>query len=186
MKDLYAEKRMLWVAGAVNRGKLHTPKYHRANRPIRLTPSDVERLLTLKQLQRARDEDWMFPNHRETGPLRHKDLLGRVLQPVAEDLGLPHVTWCLLRHRGATQMVEASVPIKAAQERLGHSRPDILLKFYATSSTPRRTRQPPRSVKVLAHVRPPWSARIGLLRKGLAVIWQPNGSQAENLLNVSY
>ena len=28
-------------------------------------------------------------------------------------------------------MVEARVPIKAAQERLGHSRPDILLKFYA-------------------------------------------------------
>jgi hypothetical protein len=28
-------------------------------------------------------------------------------------------------------MVEANVPLKAAQERLGHSRPDILLKFYA-------------------------------------------------------
>jgi hypothetical protein len=28
-------------------------------------------------------------------------------------------------------MVEERVPIKAAQERLGHSRPDILLKFYA-------------------------------------------------------
>ena len=28
-------------------------------------------------------------------------------------------------------MVEGRVPIKAAQERLGHSRPDILLKIYA-------------------------------------------------------
>lgn len=28
-------------------------------------------------------------------------------------------------------MVEARVPLKAAQERLGHSRPDILLGFYA-------------------------------------------------------
>ena len=28
-------------------------------------------------------------------------------------------------------MVEGHVPVKAAQERLGHSRPDILLKFYA-------------------------------------------------------
>jgi hypothetical protein len=27
--------------------------------------------------------------------------------------------------------VEARVPLKAARERLGHSRPDILLKFYA-------------------------------------------------------
>jgi integrase/predicted DNA-binding transcriptional regulator AlpA len=130
-KDLDAEKRMLWVARAVNRGNLHTPKYHRANRPIRLTAADVERLLVLKRLQRAKDEDWMFPNHRKTGPLRHEDLLGRVIQPAARELGLPHVTWRLLRHWGATQMVEASVPIKAAQERLGHSRPDILLKFYA-------------------------------------------------------
>jgi hypothetical protein len=28
-------------------------------------------------------------------------------------------------------MVEERVPIKAAQQRPGHSRPDILLKFYA-------------------------------------------------------
>jgi hypothetical protein len=28
-------------------------------------------------------------------------------------------------------MVEERVPIKAAQQRLGHSRPDILLRFYA-------------------------------------------------------
>lgn len=130
-KDLDAEKRMLWIVRAVNRGKLHTPKYHRANRPVRLTQADVERLLTLKQLQRAKEEDWMFPHHLKTGPLRHEDILGRVIQPAAEKLGLPHITWRLLRHWGATQMVEASVPIKAAQERLGHSRPDILLKFYA-------------------------------------------------------
>ena len=87
--------------------------------------------LPWKQLKRAKDEDWMFPNHRKSGPLRHEDLLGRVIQPAAKELGLPHITWRLLRHWGATQMVEASVPIKAAQERLGHSRPDILLKFYA-------------------------------------------------------
>jgi hypothetical protein len=30
-----------------------------------------------------------------------------------------------------TFALEERVPIKAAQERLGHSRPDILLKFYA-------------------------------------------------------
>jgi integrase len=59
------------------------------------------------------------------------DNLGRRVQPVADRLGLPHITWRLLRHWGATQMVEERVPIKAAQERLGHSRPDILLKFYA-------------------------------------------------------
>ena len=33
---------------AVNQGKLHTPKYHRSNRPIRLTEADVERLLRVE------------------------------------------------------------------------------------------------------------------------------------------
>jgi integrase len=114
----------------INRAKLHTPKYHRANRPIRLTRTDVERLLALKDRTKAKDEDWVFPNRRNTGLLWHEDLLVRSIQPAAKELGLPHITWRLLRHCGATQMVEGRVPIKAAQGRLGHSRPDILLKFY--------------------------------------------------------
>jgi integrase len=135
--DLVAETRNLWVVRAVNKGKLHTPKYHRANRPIRLTEADVERLLALKERMKAQDDDWMFPNRikkgkiMKPGPIWHETLLARRIQPVADELGLPHITWRLLRHWGATQMVEERVPIKAAQERLGHSRPDILLKIYA-------------------------------------------------------
>ncbi|WP_035354975.1 tyrosine-type recombinase/integrase [Edaphobacter aggregans] len=130
-KDLNVGARELWVVRALNRGKLHTPKYHRANRPIRLTEADVTRLLALKARMKAGDDDWVFPNSRKTGPIWHEDLLSRRIQPVAEDLGLPHITWRLLRHWGATQMVAARVPIKAAQQRLGHSRPDILLTYYA-------------------------------------------------------
>jgi integrase len=136
-KDLVPDTRNLWVVRAVNQGKIHTPKYHRSNRPIRLTEADVERLLRLKEWMKAQDEDWMFPNRikkgktMKPGPVWHETLLARRIQPVADKLGLPHITWRLLRHWGATQMVEERVPIKAAQERLGHSRPDILLKFYA-------------------------------------------------------
>jgi hypothetical protein len=43
-------------------------------------------------------EDWMFPNSRKTGPIWHEDLLSRCIQPVADELGLPHITWRLLRH----------------------------------------------------------------------------------------
>ena len=39
--DLKVQKRQLWIVRAVNRGRLHTPKYHRSNRPIQLTESDV-------------------------------------------------------------------------------------------------------------------------------------------------
>ncbi len=73
----------------------------------------------------------MFPHSRKTGPIGHEQILGKKIQPVARALGLRHITWRLLRHWGTTQMVESQVPIKAAQQRLGHSRLDILLKHYA-------------------------------------------------------
>jgi integrase len=66
----------------------------------------------------------------ETGPIRHEDILGRRIQPVAKKLGLTHITWRLLRHWGATHMMALGAPVKAVQERLGHSRPDILLNYY--------------------------------------------------------
>jgi hypothetical protein len=81
-KDLNAEKRELWVVRAVNQGKLHTPKYHRSNRPIRLTEADVQRLLDLKAWKKAKDEDWVFPNRLKTGPIWHETLLARRIQPV--------------------------------------------------------------------------------------------------------
>jgi integrase len=87
-------------------------------------------LLALKQRMSAVDDDWMFPNKRKTGPIGHEQIMGRIVQPIARRLGLPHITWRILRHWGTTQMVENHVPIKAAQQRLGHSRPDILLKHY--------------------------------------------------------
>lgn len=129
-KDLDVERRMLWVVRAVNRGKLHTPKYHRANRPLRLTAADVQRLLDLKLRIKGKKDDWVFPHAGRTGPIRHEDILARRIQPIAAELGLPHITWRLLRHWGATHMMELGIPVKAVQERLGHSRPDILLKHY--------------------------------------------------------
>ena len=135
--DLKLETRDLMVVRAMNQGKFHTPKYHRANRPIRLTEADVQRLLRLKDQAKAQDDDWMFPNRirkgrkLKPGPIRYEHLLERKIQPVARRLGLPHITWRLLRHWGATQMIAARVDIKAAQQRLGHSRPTTLLIHYA-------------------------------------------------------
>lgn len=127
----------LWVVRAVNQGELHTPKYHRSDRPIRLTEADVERLLRLKERMKAQDDDWMFPNRikngkqMKPGPIWHETLLGRRVQPVARKLGLPHITWRLLRHWGVTSMIRAKMELPAVQQRVGHSRPGILLEYYA-------------------------------------------------------
>jgi len=136
--DLDVEKCRLWIRRVVNRGKIHTPKYHRNNRPLQLTQEDVGRLLKLKRVQGAKDNDWIFPNAKKSGPICHEQILGKKIHPVTKKLGLPHITWRLLRHWGTPQMAEENVPIKAAQQRLGHSRPDLLLIRYAHLLDPRR------------------------------------------------
>lgn len=52
--DLDVEKCQLWIRRAVNRSKLHTPKYHRANRPIQLTPGDVKRPVEAEEVDEGR------------------------------------------------------------------------------------------------------------------------------------
>jgi integrase len=58
-------------------------------------------------------------------------VLSRKIQPKARELGLPHVTWRMLRKWGSTHLIANRLPVNAVQERLGHSRPDIFLIHYA-------------------------------------------------------
>jgi integrase len=129
--DLNVETCQLTLSRGINRGLLHTPKYHRMNRPIQLTPDDVDHLLAYKQRMGLTDDDWIFPSKNRNAPLRHEDVLSRKIQPKAKELGLPHVTWRILRKWGSTHMIAARMPVKAVQDRLGHSRPDIVLRHYA-------------------------------------------------------
>ena len=89
----------------------------------------------------------------QTGPMVHEQIMGRLVQPVACKLGLPHITCRLLRHWGTTLMVESHVPLKTAQQRLGHTRLDIssqtlhprarrisrVCRHYAQRKTERKT-----------------------------------------------
>jgi integrase len=80
----------------------------------------------------------MFPNRikkggtkMKPGPMRYEEILARRIQPVADSLGLPHITWRLLRHWGSSELIEKRVDPKVMQQRLGHSRPDIVMRHYA-------------------------------------------------------
>ena len=100
--DLIAERRELWVVRAVNRGKLHTPKYHRSNRPIRLTEADVGRLLALKARRRRRTTTGCF---QITARLVRSGM--KIFSPVhsasREGTRPSAHRWRLLRHWGATR-----------------------------------------------------------------------------------
>jgi integrase len=135
--DLKPEIYNLQIVRAMNKGKFHTPKYQKGKRIIRLTEADVDRLLSLKRKVNAKDDDWMFPNRivkggakSKPGPMWHEHILARKIQPVADRLGLPHITWRLLRHWGATQLVGGGADVKVVQQRLGHSRPSTTANYY--------------------------------------------------------
>jgi integrase len=62
-----------------------------------------------------------FSSENPEAPLRHEDVLSRKIQPKTRELGLPHVTWRLLRKWGSTHLIANRLPVNAVQERLGHS-----------------------------------------------------------------
>jgi len=121
----------LWVREAVHDGEIDTPKTHRSCRPIRLANAE---LLKLRQFQRmgpqTKEHAWLFPDTRGTGPFRADNLLEQVMRPAAKKLGIRRVTWHLLRQWHSTVLHDEGIPIKVAQERLGHSRAETTMKHY--------------------------------------------------------
>lgn len=71
----------------------------------------------------------MFGN-RTGGPLRESKLLRNVLQPAAEAAGLGRVTWHQFRHIHSSLLNDLKVPVKIAQEQLGHASISTTLNIY--------------------------------------------------------
>ena len=71
----------------------------------------------------------MFPN-KSGEPRRESKLLERVLQPAAERAGLGRVTWHQFRHIHSSLLNDLRVPVKIAQEQLGHASIQTTLNIY--------------------------------------------------------
>ena len=71
----------------------------------------------------------MFSN-KSGEPLRESKLLERVLQPAAERAGLGRVTWHEFRHIHSSLLNDLRVPVKIAQEQLGHASISTTLNIY--------------------------------------------------------
>jgi integrase len=130
-KSIDWEHKCLWIREAVHDGEVDSPKTHRSCRPIRLARAELAKLRKFQaRSPQAKEDGWVFLNTRGTGPFRADNLLEQVLRPTAERLGITRVTWHLLRHWHSTVLHDEGVPIKVAQERLGHSRAETTMKHY--------------------------------------------------------
>ena len=62
--------------------------------------------------------------------MRESKLLTNVLQPAAEAAGLGRVTWHQFRHIHSSLLNDLNVPVKIAQEQLGHASITTTLNIY--------------------------------------------------------
>jgi integrase len=132
-------RKFFWVVEAVDRKKFYSPKSHRSRRPILLTGEDLKRLREYRQrTPTASDDEWLFSNKRRNGPI-HADKALEKLQAAAKTVGIPYLTWHLLRHWHTTVLHDEGFPMKAAQDRLADADAHTTMKHYVHLS--RRTDQ---------------------------------------------
>lgn len=82
-----------------------------------------------ERMARTAPDDLVFGN-RNGDPLRESKLLRNVLQPAAEKAGLARVTWHQFRHIHSSLLNGLKVPVKIAQEQLGHASVSTTLNIY--------------------------------------------------------
>jgi integrase len=129
-RTLDLEHRTLAVRESVFEGKFQPPKTLKAKRTIPLGPNAVAALQAHQQrVMRTAPEDLVFGNRKGT-PLRESKILTEVLQPAAVKAGLGHVTWHQFRHIHSSLLNDLRVPVKIAQEQLGHASIATTLNVY--------------------------------------------------------
>jgi len=120
----------LSVRESVFEGKAQQPKTQKARRTIPLGPHAIAQLKEHRdRATRKSADDLVFPN-RQGEPMRESKLPGRVLQPAAERAELGRVTWHQFRHIHSSLLNDLRVPVKIAQEQLGHASISTTLNIY--------------------------------------------------------
>jgi integrase len=120
----------LAVRESVFEGRFQTPKTLKAARTIPLGRHAVAALKSHRgRVTRTGPADLVFGNRSGT-PLRESKVLRNVLQPAAEQAGLGRVTWHQFRHIHSSLLNDLKVPVKIAQEQLGHASISTTLNIY--------------------------------------------------------
>jgi integrase len=124
------ENGTLAVRESVFEGKFQAPKTQRAVRTIPLGPHAIRALVAHQARTTRREPNDLVFGNRSGGPRRESKVLRNVLQPAAEAAGLGKVTWHQFRHIHSSLLNDLRVPVKIAQEQLGHASISTTLSIY--------------------------------------------------------
>jgi integrase len=83
-----------------------------------------------RETTRSREPGDLVFSNRKGEPFRESKLLTRVLQPAAREAGSGRVTWHQFRHIHSSLLNDLRVPVKIAQEQLGHASISTTLGIY--------------------------------------------------------
>lgn len=138
------ERAVIQVREALEQTKAHgirfkPPKSKAGRRDITLPDFLVEALREYRKDQlelrmklgtgRLPDDALLFSNI-EGNPIA-PDAMSGAWRSYAADAGIPDVTFHALRHTHASQLIDAGVDIVTISKRLGHKKPEIMLRIYA-------------------------------------------------------
>jgi integrase len=121
------------------RGTFGSVKAKSRRRNLPLSRSVVEALLALRSRSKLTGpEDLVFASRKGT-PLNESNLLGRVLKPAGEQLGMPWLSWHVFRHTHATLGEQIGMALSDRQAQMGHG--DVRMTLHYTHSDLARRRQ---------------------------------------------
>jgi integrase len=124
------DARSLAVRESVFEGMFQLPKTLKAARTIPLGHHAVGALKAHRErATRIAPDDLVFGNSSGKS-LRESKLLRNVLQPAAGRAGLGRVKWHQFRHIHSSLLNDLKVPVKIAQEQLGHASVSTTLSIY--------------------------------------------------------
>ena len=118
------------VRASVFEGTFQRPKTQQAVRTIPLGRHAVKALTDHRERATRKASDDLVFGSRNGDPLRESKLLRKVLQPAAKEAGLGRVTWHQFRHVHSSLLNDLKVPVKIAQEQLGHGSIATTLGIY--------------------------------------------------------
>ena len=114
------------------------PKTDAGQRAVALGPQVIKALQAV-EAEQAAQKRLLGPDYYDQGlvfaqsngkPLHAWHVTHRVLRRLCERAGVPRLTFHQLRHLHASYLALAGVPVRVAQERLGHSSARITQEIY--------------------------------------------------------
>ena len=136
-EDIDFDRALIRVRRSYYRGKFGPPKSGRSERVLHMTETVRQELMRYRSAKPS--QGLVFPG-RSGMPYEPATIVAKVFKRVAAKLELPPFTWRGFRRSASTTMQEIGVPVRSAQEILGHSSPQTTLGI-CTEATDASQRQ---------------------------------------------